>query len=120
MKKSETNGSRTWLAWTLVGLWVAFAGWHQFLRPEPPAVYSGYQQPLALDDPCRGMSSYSKPSFSQRYACTSSRRLREGRAIFMSGLENLLIILGPPALVLVYVRRREARAGGGSPRKSTP
>ena len=111
-KKILTKKSRTWLAWTLAGLWVAFAGWYQFLRPEPPAFYSSFhvQQPLAFDDPCRGMSSYSKPSFSQRYACTSNRRLSEGRAIFMSGVKKLAVMFGPPALVVVYYRRRKARA----------
>ncbi len=119
MKKNGTKRSKTWLAWALAGLWVVFAGWHQLFRPEPPAVYSGFSQSLAFDDPCRSASSFSKPSFSQRYACASNRRLGEDRAAFVSGLEKLLVIFGPPAVVFIYFRRRKTRGGAGSLRKST-
>ncbi len=118
MAKKRKMAQKAWIGWGLAGLWMAFAIWFQFLRPEPPQVYTGIAQSFDYDDPCRMSSGYSKPSFSQRYACTSKRRFEEDVEMFLSGTAKLLVVLGPPLLVLVYLRRRNPRGGAGAVRKS--
>lgn len=105
MKKTVTRPWKSWLAWMLTGLWILLAGWLQFFTPDRPTVYAGYQ--LSSGDPCETTSGYTKPSFAERYACATSRRLGENQAMFIKGIGKALVVIGPPALFwLAFTRYR--------------
>ncbi len=106
MKKTVTQPWKSWLAWTLAGLWIVLVGWFQFFAPDNrPTVYSSYQ--LSSSDPCKTASGYTRPSFAERYACVTSSRLSQKQAIFIKGIGKTLVVLGPPVLFwLAFTRYR--------------